>query len=40
MAMKLPARNRNLVGRAPNHFRFPFSKSNWTTQYGSAAAKG
>ena len=39
MAMKLPARDRNFVGRGPNHFRSPFIKSNRTRQYGSAVAK-
>ena len=38
MVPKLPARDRNLVGREPNHSRSPLSKPGRMRQYDSAAA--
>jgi len=40
MVPKLPARDRNLVGREPNHSRSPLGKSSRTRQCDSAAANG
>ncbi len=39
MVPKPPARDRNLVGREPNHSKSPLSKSSRTRQCDSAAGK-